>query len=174
MPYLINFCLLLLLLTVVLQDFKHRLISWPLIPLLFMCFFAHGLINTSMPELLRFALFNSTFIILQLLLLTLYVSIKQKKVINIINSSLGLGDVLFLAVITIAFSPINFILFYLIALVFTLISYRIYIAIHSSASKEIPLAGIMSVAMMILILADCWSPGKHFYDDTLLTHWLIN
>ena len=174
MLYLINFCLLLLLTIIVLQDFKHRLISWPLIPLLFLCFLAQGLIKSPIPELFRYTLFNLTFIFLQLLVLTLYISIKQKKIVNIINSYLGLGDILFFAVITIAFSPINFILFYLAGLIFTLISYRIYIAIHTAGSKEIPLAGTMSAAMILIILTDCWAPGNHFYDDTLLTYWLIN
>ncbi len=174
MLYLINSCLLLLLVTVVLQDFKHRLISWPLIPLLLLCFLANGLIKTPMAELLQYTLFNSGFILLQLLVLTFYISIKNKKFVNIVDSYMGLGDILFFAVITTAFSPVNFILFYLAGLVFTLISHRIYIAINKGGSKEIPLAGTMSLVMIITVLTDCMASGNGFYDDTLLTNWLVS
>lgn len=157
-----------------LQDFKHRLISWPLIPLLLLCFLAQGLIKNQPAELLQYTLFNTAFVLLQLIALTLYISIKNKKMVNIINSYMGLGDVLFFAVITTAFSPVNFIFFYLSGLVFTLVSYRIYIGVNKAGSKEIPLAGTMSVVMIITLLADCCASGNYLYDDTLLTHWMVN
>jgi hypothetical protein len=174
MFYLINICLLLLLATVVLQDFRNRLISWPLIPLLLVCFIAQGITRAPAAELLRNALFNLAFIALQLLALTLYISVKNKKIVNIADSHMGLGDILFFAVITTAFSPVNFIIFYTAALLLTFISYVIYISINKSGSKEIPLAGAMSLVMIVVVLVDCGSTGSFIYDDTVLTNLLMN
>lgn len=157
-----------------LQDFKHRLISWPLIPLLLLCFLTQGFIKIPMAELLHNTFFNLAFIVLQLLALSIYISLKNKKLVNIVDSYIGLGDILFFAVITTAFSPVNFIIFYIAGLLFTLISYGIYVSLKKSGSKEIPLAGTMSLALIIVLLADCFSLGNYFYNDTLLTGWLVN
>ena len=94
--------------------------------------------------------------------------------VNIINSYMGLGDILFFAVITTAFSPVNFIIFYVAGLLFTLIAYKIYIGLNKAGSKEIPLAGTLSVAMMVVLLINCIASGNYFYDDTLLNQLLGN
>lgn len=174
MQLLIDIVLVVLLAIVVVQDLKQREISWLLIPILFGCFWAKGFLLISSGELIRNSLLNICFIVLQLLVLTVYISLKNKKIINVINSYLGLGDVLFFVVICVAFSSVNFILFYVISLFFTLGGFIIYNLFVTKTTKEIPLAGAMAMVMITLILLNQWMPQFDFYNDNYLTGLLIN
>jgi len=106
--------------------------------------------------------------------LTIYISIKNKKFINVINSSLGLGDVLFFVVVCVAFSAINFILFYVMSLLFTLVGFIAYNTLVKKSVKEIPLAGAMAMVMITLIVLNQWMPQFNFYNDDYITGLLIN
>lgn len=170
----IDIFLVVLLAIVVYQDLKKREISWFLIPLLFGCFWAKGFLLIPSSELFRNSLLNISFIVLQLLVLTAYISIKNKKIINVINSYLGLGDVLFFVVVSVAFSWVNFILFYVMSLLFTLSGFIVYNMLVKKVNKEIPLAGAMAMVIIILIVVNQWMPQFDFYNDNYLTGWLIN
>lgn len=159
---------------VVFQDLKERQISWFLIPLLLCFFCAKGLYLISSDQLLGYSLFNIGFITVQLLVLTVYMSIKNKKLTNIVNSYLGIGDVLFFIVICVAFSSINFIFFYVVSLIFTLGGVIGYNILVKNAKKEIPLAGAMAIVMIALILINQWMPQFDFYNDDYITGLLIN
>ena len=107
--------LLLVILTIVLsviiyQDFKSREISWFLIPLLLTIGCTNALINIDFTSFLTYSSINLTTVILNLLGVTIFVSLKEKKITNIVDSYLGLGDILFFLVLTVLFSPINFFL----------------------------------------------------------------
>ncbi len=169
MSVFIDTCTLILLLVVVVQDMFYRAISWFLIPLLFLTFAFKGLLLIQPSQLVINSLINFGFILFQLLILSLYMSIKNKKVIFIVNSYLGLGDILFFVVICLAFSPANFIVFYLSSLIFTLIAFIAYTLIVKNANKHIPLAGIMAALMTILILLNWMFPEINLYKDFILT-----
>lgn len=174
MLLVINICLLLLLAVVVYQDLKERQISWFLIPLLLSLFAVQGLFRVSADELIGHTLFNVCFIMVQLLVLTIYISIKNKKPVNIINSYLGLGDVLFFITVAAAFSPLNFIVFYIIGLLFTLLFFIVLKRIVKTVSTEIPLAGGMAALMIVLIILNQWLPEFNFYSDNFLTGCFIH
>lgn len=173
MQYVIDTCLLLLLAVVLFQDLKQRQISWFLIPLLLVSFLAQGLFQIPANELMRYTMFNIGFVVVQLVILTAYISIKNKRLVNIINSYLGIGDVLFIATVAAAFSPLNFIIFYIAALLFTLLVFVVVNLLTKNFSKEIPLAGAMAAVMIALILVNQWVPGFNFYKDDFLTAWFI-
>lgn len=174
MQLLIDIFLVILLAIVVVQDLKHREISWLLIPFLLCSFLAKGLFLISSHQLIAYSLFNIGFIAIQLLILTAYISMKNKKLTNIVNSYLGLGDVLFFIVICVAFSSVNFILFYVLSLLFTLGGFIAYNILIKKAKKEIPLAGAMAMVMTTLILVNQWMPQFNFYNDDYITGWLFN
>ncbi|MES2141101.1 MAG: hypothetical protein V4511_15450 [Bacteroidota bacterium] len=171
MQYVIDICLLLLLAVVLFQDLKQRQISWFLIPLLLVFFIAQGLFRIPANELIHYTMFNIGFIVVQLVILTVYISIKNKKLVNIINSYLGIGDVLFIATVAAAFSPFNFIIFYIAALLFTLLVFLMVTLLTKNLSKEIPLAGAMAAVIMVLIIVNQWLPVFNFYNDDYLTGW---
>lgn len=174
MQLLINISLLLVLGAIILQDFRYRYISWFLVPLLLALLLAQGLLFIPVKELLQHALFNSGFVILQLILLTVYISIKNKRPVNIIDSYLGLGDVLFFAATTAAFSPVNFMAFFVGGLMFTVFLYMVFILVKNNRLKEIPLAGTMAVFLALLVVCRWFFQPFSFYNDRLLTSWILN
>jgi hypothetical protein len=100
--------------------------------------FYHSIMN------LGFLVLNSVFIII-------YYSIKNKNIINPLGKYIGLGDVLFYIGITLLFSPVNFIMFFIIGLFITLSFYLIRYQAVKSTNRKIPLAGFVSIILIALI-----------------------
>ncbi len=165
MSTIINIFLIGLLILISFQDFKKREISWVLIPLAFIAFIAKGVRSIDNEVMVKNTVLNFAFIAIQILFLTLYMSIKNKRPVNILNEYIGLGDVLFFVVLCTAFSPINFILFYLLSTIITLILAIGYRTLSKKELSEIPLAGAMASILMVLMVI----PQLDFYDDT---NWL--
>lgn len=167
MELFLEITILCLLLIIILQDMKERAINWILIPLLFSAFTFKGLASLHSQQLLYFSLFNISFTILQLLLLTIYFSIKEGKLINIINTQLGVGDILFFFALSTAFSPINFILFHVTSLLFTLIIFLLVFLFNSNIDQNIPLAGGVAFSLIILHVSLKLFPKIDLYIDIL-------
>jgi low temperature requirement protein LtrA len=166
MLLVVDILILFSLFIIVFQDFKQRQISWFLIPLLFAGFVYKASLYKD--SALTGFLFNAAFIVLQLICLTLYFSIKNKRFLNIIDTHLGLGDVLFFLVVCTVFSPLNFIAFYVCSMIITLVAVIAYNLFSSRQTKDIPLAGAMAGALMILLLTTIAMPGVDFYNDGYL------
>ncbi len=156
---------ILLLLIIVIQDIRHRAIFWFLIPLLFIAFAAKGLLLLPITQLIRNFSINIGFVFFQLVILIIYISVKNKRPVFIINSHLGLGDVLFLVVMCIVFSPVNFIVFYVGSLIFSLIAFISYMLTTRKASENIPLAGMIAILLVALIIVNWVFPEMNFYKD---------
>jgi hypothetical protein len=165
MNYFILTLQLLLLGIVVYQDFKLRLISWVLIPLLFVLQSFISYKALPLETSLFYFIINVGFIGLQLICLTLYFSIKNKRFTNIVNSYLGIGDILFFFILCMSFSPVNFILFYLGSILMTLIGFIFYSLIHGN--KEIPLAGAMALCLIVCFVFSFLNKDFSFYNDCL-------
>jgi hypothetical protein len=155
----------LLLSVIVYQDFTKRAISWFLIPMLLVVFIANGLLQINIEEFAWYSGINLFQIILNLLGVTLLISIKEKKLTNILNSHIGLGDILFFLLLATVFSPINFMVFYYGSILISLIVYGSIKLIDKSNQKPAPLAGLMSVMLVIVIIIEQSTSLIHFYDD---------
>jgi hypothetical protein len=171
MMLVVNIFLIIILFIIFFQDMKQREISWILVPALFLGFIAKGFLEKG-EVLLKNGMFNVAFVLIQLILLSIYMSIKNKKLTNIINTYLGIGDVLFFIAITAAFSPMNYVLFYVSSIILTLFGFILYKLIKQNAKAEIPLAGSMAGMMMIVI---CWSMIKpvNFYNDGVILNLFV-
>lgn len=167
MLFLIDLFSLILLSLVVYQDFKQREISWILLPLLFISFALKAFFVVQMKEIVFAILFNIGFIVFQLFFLTLWVSFKNKRWVNIINVQLGLGDILFFIAITSAFATIQFIVFYVVSITVTLAGFIIYKLRLKNVNPEIPLAGAMSAILIFFIVLSIILPQFNFYGDLL-------
>ena len=165
-----HFLILLSLPVIVIQDFKQRQISWFLIPLALTGFICKALLCRE--HILTHFLINFLFISVQLIFLTAYFSIKNKKLFNIIDTYLGLGDVLFFLVLCTVFSPLNFIAFYIISLIITLAAVLIYNFSAAKKTHSIPLAGAMAAGLILLIAINWFYPQVNFYDDTCILNLL--
>lgn len=158
-----------LLVAVAFQDFKRRQISWWLLPLLFLSLLFNALMTTNLKTILFSLAINVGFILLQHICLTIYFSMKKGKGINIINSYIGIGDILFLLVLCVSFSPLNFIVFYVAGLTITLLfSLVVKMLVKNNAWKEIPLVGMLSVVFMLFLLRNHWHSDFNFFNDQYL------
>ena len=92
-------------------------------------------------------LYNVGFILVNILGLVAYFSIKSKSLVNPIDSSIGLGDILFFIAITPLFNLKPFILFFISGLLFSLMAHGISSLFKHQ--KTIPLAGYLSLFLML-------------------------
>ena len=152
---------------IVYQDFKSRAISWFLIPLLVIAFIWGGLLSLDLKQFSTYFGVNLSLIIINLLGVTIFISVKEKKLTNIIDTYLGLGDVLFFLMLATVFSPINFILFFLGSIFITTIVYGLVAIASKQKQALITLAGAMSILLILTIIAEQVIPSFNFYQDIL-------
>src|ERR1041385_2387349 len=128
------------------QDVKSRSVYWILFPaltglLLLLHFFqSSGLIWSW-----QSVVFNVAFFLAQLLLVTLYFSIRNKKLTNITGELLGIGDVLFILSVAFYLPIFNFLFFYIASLIIVLAFWLIWQSISMKKIKHIPLAGLQAL-----------------------------
>lgn len=154
------------------QDMKQREISWFLIPFLLSILIVKGLLSHESTIFLKDSLLNLGFVIIQLFVLTAYLSLKNKKFVNIINSYIGIGDILFFIVICTAFSPVNFVVFYMTGIILTLLGVILIKAFSKKEIKEIPLAGAISFLMILVLAGSFFISGTDIYNDEHLINLL--
>ena len=127
------------------QDQKYRAISWIIFPVL-------SLLSIGIFFQWDFSLknigLNLLFLTIVLFSLTLYLSIKEKKIVNIINGRFGLGDILFLLAVTPLFGNENYILFFISGMFLSAIFHLIIS--RGNLSAKIPLAGYLALYIILL------------------------
>src|SRR5687768_11456801 len=104
---------------IIYQDFTTRSIHWFTISALVVLFVVLRISATDNEW--TDVMVNAGFILIQLIGLTLYFSLKKRSWHNPVNTLIGLGDILYLLVMAVAFSNINFILFITTGLCFALV-----------------------------------------------------
>jgi len=139
------------LLIIAYQDFKYKSVSWLLFPVLLIISFFISVLQIKFNRLFISFFYNFSFITLQLIILTIYFSLKKKRFVSIINNFLGLGDVLFLIAVAFLFLPVNFILFNITGFFFTLLIFS-FALFGKSTHYRIPLAGTLSFLLNVLIV----------------------
>ena len=160
--------LCLLMLSIFLQDLRYRAVHWWLFPLLLLCgILAKGtIISLWMPDFF----YNLGFCVLQLLLLTLYLSARQGRFVLIFREHLGIGDLLFLVAVGAYLSFLNFLLFYVLSLVLIAL-FELVKGYWAETDKKIPLAGYQGLLLVTAIAANEWFVfGISLTDDA----WLLN
>ena len=111
---------------------------------------------------------NLLFFTIQLACLWLYLSIKNKQLINLTQKYLGIGDILFFIPICFLFSLINLIVYLVISLVIFLILGLLFFYISKSDETNdptIPLAGGLSSTLFITRLINHFT-NFNVFDDT--------
>ncbi|MBL4707497.1 MAG: prepilin peptidase [Flavobacteriales bacterium] len=131
---------------IVFQDFKQRSISWWILPVTLIAYLVYS--DQLIDEILNSFLLNLLFIVVNLLVITIYFSIKESSLVNIVDSKIGLGDILFFVVCAFIFNLPSFILFF----TFSLLLSAIIAVVFKTKMQErnIPLAGIMSGILFLL------------------------
>jgi hypothetical protein len=153
------------------QDLKHRAVYWFLFPgLFFLLFIFSALGGGNVPQIFSNLIYNNTFLFIQLLIVTLYLSLKLKKLIVITQSYLGWGDILFMVAVSGYLSFLNYVVFYIFSLLITLLAGGIAVLKTSDKKYKIPLAGIQALIFAGILLY-FWTWNRiDLSSDT----WLIN
>ncbi|MDD7886024.1 hypothetical protein [Flavivirga sp. 57AJ16] len=145
------------LLFVFFQDFKERLVYWFLFPIIgLLC--AWLFYNNTLPELFYNALkMNLAFILIFVLIISLYAKLKLK---TSILKTVGLGDLLLFVAVSFICTTVSFIVLFISALIFSLV-------LHLALSKNkkvmtVPLAGYMSLFFLAIYLVQ-WSGYVNIY-----------
>jgi hypothetical protein len=156
------------------EDQKYRAVSWIIFPFLAIVFIVYSIITAGLTDMLYNSFFNLSFLFIQLLLISLYFSIKEKRIVIITRNYLGLGDILFLLCLAFFFSPLNFIAFYFGSLFIIVIGVLLYTLLKRSYKPQLPLAGLQSVILMGLIIVNSIIGGAlKFQEDTQLANYLL-
>lgn len=131
------------------QDIKLRAVYWFLFPIVLALSFWIGMENNNLENIL----FSLSFFIFAMGFLTLYMSIRQRKIINITKGFFSWGDILFLIAIIPLFSFHLYLLFFTLGTIMTLVVHGI-VLIVSKGEKTIPFAGYMSVFLTSYLIFD--------------------
>lgn len=156
------------------QDFRSRQIAWWLLPVLAFVFFVVASSGNSVQEVGRGFAINMTFLCLQFLFVWVWFSVKQKKRSRLIDTHIGLGDVLFMICIAMAFSPANFIVFYILGMCMTLLVTIAVKLFRPGIGSEIPLAGALALPLMVLCLCRIFDPAVNFYNDEWVSSFFFH
>jgi len=168
MEWIIKIVLCGILLIIVWQDFSDQKVMWFLIPIVFISGLILGLLQFSFGEYSYYILLNLIICGILSLGVIVYSFIRQGNVISPINKTLGLGDILILFSLTSIFSPLNYIFFLISSFLLTLIIHSFIV--HSFYSnRKIPLAGYLSVYLIVVFIVEScsnyWGP---YYDEILI------
>jgi hypothetical protein len=143
----INLSTILLLTLMTYQDIKYRAIAWYAFPLLAVSLFVLNK-NLTATEVIV----NIGFVAFNYVLATLMISIRQGRLINLLNAHIGLGDILLLVSIAFYFTPLDFFAFYLSSLLLIALGAGIYLKLQKPPHFTVPLAGLQSALLGCLIL----------------------
>lgn len=146
------------LLVIAAEDFKERAISLLYLSSFAIFAFAYGSYQNGIASLLVNFGWNLLFISSQLLFLTIYCSLKEKKIVNIADRYLGWGDILFFIPLCFLFTTIWLLPFYLFSLIAVLLVFLIVQLWKKDKNRTIPLAGGQAVCLMV------WLIGSLYFD----------
>jgi hypothetical protein len=154
------------------QDIRTRSIHWAALAVLFIMLFIESIIMNRFQSAVTILLKNSLFLLLQCSILVCYYLLRRKPLKSIINVSIGLGDILMFFILTVAFSLLNFVFFYMIALVFSIVAWSLAQVFLRLRYKSVPLAGLTSACLLAVIVTDISSGKFDRFDDSFLIDFL--
>lgn len=137
-----QYAIAIIFLLIFIQDLRYRGVHWVLFPMLLLGCVYYSFEAISMIQILQ----NIAFLLVLLSSLTIYLSIKEGKIINITEGYFSWGDILFLIVIIPLFPFHLYMLFFIAGTILTLIFHLLASII--SKQKTLPYAGYMSLIGM--------------------------
>ena len=167
MVIFLNLTIAILLTLVTYQDFKFRAVSWAIFPLLIAAMTIENVLKPG-PKITTIGIgINVTFVLTQLILLTLYLSAKQRAFVRVWDAHIGPGDILFFIVLACFFTPFNFICFYVLSLLLT-VAIVVMLKRYFPSFQQVPLAGIQSGLLLLLLIGNVAFGFADFKSDYLI------
>lgn len=169
--FFVHILILLMLMMVAVQDYKYRGVSWFLFPLLTIAALIGLWLDKNLHFFMPLIIVNLAFVFVLLFGLTVYFSLKNRKIVRIADVYLGWGDILFFLVLTVFLSPINFLMFIIGSLLFV----SLIVMVIPRLRQSIPLAGIQASLLIPpgLMKFTSWDPGlqSDAWIVSLLMQW---
>lgn len=135
---------------VFIQDWRYRRIHIVLPIIIFIL--SVYLVSLKNSFLTNIITFNLGFFLITLSILSVYMSVKSKRFLNPFQYYFGLGDLFFYAAITPLFLLRNYILFFILSLLFAIL---MQFGLKNIIKEEtVPLAGFSSLFLLIILLKD--------------------
>ncbi len=159
---------LVMLAIIIYQDFKFNAVSWYIFPMLMIASFFYGRSMAVTPLYYYYILINFGIILIQILILTLYYLVRDKKVQLIAGTKIGLGDILFFVVLGLIFSPIWFILFLTTGMIITVLVHLIRTGKEKKAYRKIPLAGYLALIYLVFFILNNFVLHLDLFDIDIL------
>lgn len=162
--------LLIWLIFIIYQDLKYRSILWFLFPVGLAIALIYGLQNALPFSLIKNTALNYFFITVQFLLVSFYFVFLRKIRLKQLKHYFGMGDMLFLLVVAVIPSPLNFILYLVFSFFIIFMGYSVFFIIKKRIDYkiQIPLAGLMSVLFVLLLCT-----GRFFNINVFSDSWII-
>ena len=131
------------------QDFKIRHIH---IVLPVLTFASAYFLTNYLQNNIKLIGINILFFSTTILVLTLYMSLKNKVFLNPFQNYFGLGDLLFYLAITPLFLLYNYVLFFIISLFFAIIMQ--FVLRKWIRKDSVPLAGLSALLLLFIVFKD--------------------
>lgn len=147
---------------IIYSDCRWRVISlWQLLAMA-AASTAFGLVQYRPELLLIHTAVNVLFLLAQFFLLWIWFSIRHRRPIILTDRYIGLGDLLYLLVLTPALSPYRFIWFYSIGNCLILLAVLLIKTLRPGALKTIPLAAALAGWFVIYLMIQLAFPTFDF------------
>jgi hypothetical protein len=155
------------------QDFRYRAIHWLLFLTLALLFFIDGASSQSLKTYELGVVLNIAIIFLQFSVLVLFYLFKGKKLNDIVNKTIGSGDIVFIFILAFAFPWQCFLFYYISAMLFSILAWLPVGRFFSSKENLIPFAGLMSLFCFLLIGCELIVPGYDRF-NVYIFRFLLN
>jgi hypothetical protein len=99
---------------------------------------------------------NLLFLLLILVFLVVYMSVKNKQFLNPFTNYFGLGDLLFFVAISPLFLTREYVLFFICSMVFSIVLQSGLKTIIKDTT--VPLAGYSALLLILIVVKDLWLP----------------
>jgi hypothetical protein len=120
---------------------------------------------------------NLVFLLIQIIGLLLYFSIREKKVIHSLDNYLGWGDIWFLVIAAFAMTTLKFVFFEISGLILSCLFYGLYKMMNHKARPEIPLAGMLAIWIILFDNLCFIFPGYRLSSELFLqniSEWITS
>jgi len=137
------------------RDFAAREIEVYYFLLMAITVIVFCMVRTDVVTMIQNVLVNCIQLVLLLGCLIGYYQFRYGKAdSNFFNTRLGIGDLLFWIVTTPLFAPVNFILWMVVSLLFSLVVHSCVVLVSGKKHSTVPLAGLQAIILIIVLMID--------------------
>lgn len=170
MLFIVDLIVLMCLVALFIQDFKERSVSvWLLVLFGFITFIRAYLLNEEFGLLVKWVAINSLILLIEMLLLKAYFSFRQQQFVNVVDRYIGLGDIVFMFIVTVSFSTYNFVAFMLLSLMASVLISLILLSRSSLKAHNIPLVSFLSFFYAVQVVITDYFKINMYSDAYLIS-----